>query len=225
MESTFTEIAVILDESGSMTSCRESTIKGFNEFLNTQKMVKGNANLTLVKFSDYYKVVYDSVPLEKVSELNIENYTPSNSTALLDAVGKTINLIDNKASNRLLEEEEPRVIMLILTDGEENASIEFTKDKINKMVNDHKGKWEFIFIGADINAWGQDIGIYSNVSINKADMEQSFVAMSYCTANYRTGNAVSTNDFNMSVADLNSSLSYYYDADKVKKAKSKTKNK
>jgi len=79
MKKDLAEIVVVLDESGSMSSCKRDTIGGFNEFLDSQKKIKGNANVTLVKFSDYYRVINEATPVEHVSHLNESNYTPSNS--------------------------------------------------------------------------------------------------------------------------------------------------
>jgi uncharacterized protein YegL len=216
MKSNLTEIGIVLDESGSMSVCKKDTIGGVNEFLQSQRKVKGDANVTLVKFSDYYKIINDGTPIQHVAELNEDNYTPSNTTALLDAVGKTINNIGNHLSKMSENDRPSKVIILIITDGEENASHEFSKTKVTEMITHQKEKysWEFIFIGADINAWGAEIGISSNVNISKDDLLRSFKGLSYYTASYRSGNAINTDMVNLSASVLDTELETMYDNDK-----------
>lgn len=209
MKKDLTEIAIILDESGSMSDCKNDTIGGVNEFLTTQQKIKGEANLTLIKFSNYYKVINDCTPIANVTLLNSENYTPSASTSLLDAVGKTINTIGNRLSKTDESDRPEKVIMLIVTDGEENSSTEFTRKQISDMVKHQKDvyKWEFVFIGADIDAWGEEIGITSNVNFSKQDLNRSFKGMSFYTANYRTNvDSMSMSDFNLSDEELDKGL-------------------
>jgi len=212
MKSNLTEIAIILDESGSMESCKTDTIGGFNEFLNTQKKIKGDVNITLIKFSDYYKVINDATPINHISNLNDNNYTPYYSTALLDAVGKTINNIGKRLSETSEDNRPEKVMVVIITDGYENSSKEFSKKEVFDMVTHQKEKynWEFIFLGANISAWGEEIGIHSNVNISKDDLNRSFKAMSCYTANYRVGNELSVNDFNLSDSQLDKELEKMY---------------
>jgi len=213
MKKDLTEIAIILDESGSMSSCKSDMIGGFNEFIETQKKVKGDINVTFVKFSDYYKMINDATPINHVAKLTNENYTPSNSTALLDAVGKTINSIGDRLSKTNESERPEKVMIVIMTDGEENSSKEFTSKMITDMVTHQreKYKWEFIFIGADIAAWGQEIGVTSNVSISKHDMTRSMKGLSLYAANYRVGNTMNVSDFNLTDAELDFNLNNTYD--------------
>jgi hypothetical protein len=217
MKKDLTEIVIVLDESGSMSSCKSDTIGGFNEFLSTQKKIKGEANVTLVKFSDYYKVVNDGTALEHVSPLNESNYTPSYSTALLDAVGRTINSVGNRLSSLPEDQRPEKVIFAVITDGYENASKEFTREKIFEMVTHQKTKynWEFLFLGADIDAWGKEIGITSNVNIDKNAMFSNMSKMSYYTANYRTGSAnFSTSNFSLSDDQVKEEMEKLYDKNK-----------
>lgn len=217
MKKDLTEIVIVLDESGSMSSCKSDTIGGFNEFLSTQKKIKGEANVTLVKFSDYYKVVNDGTALEHVSPLNESNYTPSYSTALLDAVGRTINSVGNRLSSLPEDQRPEKVIFAVITDGYENASKEFKREKIFEMVTHQKTKynWEFLFLGADIDAWGKEIGITSNVNIDKNAMFSNMSKMSYYTANYRTGSAnFSTSNFSLSDDQVKEEMEKLYDKNK-----------
>jgi len=212
MKKDLTEIVIILDESGSMSSCKNDTIGGFNEFLNTQQKIKGKANVTFVKFSDYYKIINDGTPIKNVCHLNEDNYTPSYSTALLDAVGKTFNSVGNRLANTPENERPEKILVAIITDGYENASKEFNRQQIFDIVKHQREKynWEIIFIGADIDAWGKEIGILNNINISKNDLNRSFKGMSYYTANYRVGNTVSTADFNLSNNQLDDELQKMY---------------
>lgn len=217
MKKDLTEIVIVLDESGSMSSCKSDTIGGFNEFLSTQKKIKGEANVTLVKFSDYYKVVNDGTALEHVSPLNESNYTPSYSTALLDAVGRTINSVGNRLESLSEDQRPEKVIFAVITDGYENASKEFKREKIFEMVTHQKTKynWEFLFLGADIDAWGKEIGITSNVNVDKNAMFSNMSKMSYYTANYRTGSAnFSTSNFSLSDDQVKEEMEKLYDKNK-----------
>lgn len=208
MKKNLTEIVIVLDESGSMSLGKDDTIGGFNEFLKTQKKMKGTANFTLVKFSDYYKLINDGTAIEDVSPLNEQNYTPSNSTALLDAVGRTINSVEKRLSNTPKKKRPEKVIFVILTDGQENDSKEFTRSQIFDLVKKQRNErdWEFLFLGADIDAWGAEIGITSNISFSKADTENKFRGISHYTANYRAGNETSLASFDMSDEDLDKEL-------------------
>lgn len=210
MKKNLTEIVVVLDESGSMGSCKQDTIGGFNEFLDTQSKIEGEANFTFVKFSDYYKVVNEGSPIEHVAKLNENNYSPSFSTALLDAVGKTINSIGNRLAKTPEDERPAKVIVTVITDGYENSSREFTKKQIFDMVKHQREKydWEFLFLGADIDSWGGEIGINTNVNVSKADIGRSMKGLSYYTANYRTGSLDrGVENFELSDAELDVKLS------------------
>jgi hypothetical protein len=187
MKKNLCEIVVILDESGSMESCKTDTKSGVNLFLNNQKRINGEANVTLVKFSDYYKIINDSVPLDQIVYLDENNYTPASTTALLDAVGKTMYSIGRRLADTPEADRPEKVIFAIITDGYENASREFSRKQIFDMVSHQKEKysWEFIFLGANIDAWGMEIGITMNVNIQKDDFQRSFKGLSHHILRYR----------------------------------------
>lgn len=200
---------MVLDESGSMNSCKNDTIVGVNEFLNNQKRIKGDVNVTLIKFSDYYRVINDAVPLDQVVWLNNENYTPSNTTALLDAAGKTINSIGLRLSATSEENRPEKVIFIIITDGFENASTEFTRRQVFDLVSHQREKynWEFIFLGADMDAWGDQIGVQKNVRIAKNDLSRSYKALSMFAIERRMYNYFDADDvFNLSEKELDQKL-------------------
>jgi uncharacterized protein YegL len=210
MNKELTEIVFILDESGSMSPVKDDTIGGFNQFVEDQKKLPGFADFTLVKFSDYYKVINEGVDIVNIPDLDRNSYTPSFSTALLDAVGKTIELV-KKRLEKVTEGNKPgKVLFAILTDGEENASREYTTSKIQDLVKEARDKngWEFLFLGADIDAWsgGSSMGITSNVRVSKSNMKMSMKGMSNYAAMYRSAGTTDVETFNMSEEDLDAQM-------------------
>lgn len=149
-----TDITVILDKSGSMRSLINDTVGGFNSFLTEQKEQPGEATLTLVQFDTKNRVVVDGAPLKDVKELTEASYRPGGNTALLDALGATINKVGQRLAETPEEERPGKVIFLVMTDGEENASNEFTKEQIKTMVEHQTEKynWSFVFLGANIDS-------------------------------------------------------------------------
>ena len=146
------EIVFLLDRSGSMADAVEDTIGGFNDYIKKQKNNK-NTYVTTILFDDQYEVLHDRLSIEKVSKLTDKEYYVRGTTALLDAIGKTIVKMDKVAKDK-------KCIFIITTDGLENASIEFSKRDINKLIKNHNN-WEFMYIGADIDSYaeGRSLGI------------------------------------------------------------------
>jgi len=158
MKTDYTHIAVILDRTGSMESIRDDTIGGFNAFLNQQKSEPGSATLTLVQFDsqDPYEVIHKFKSLKDVPELSRETFVPRASTPLLDAMGRGINDLEKSLADIKEDEKPSRVVMVIITDGQENSSCEFRKDQIEKMIKEKQAQcdWQFVFLSADLNAIG-----------------------------------------------------------------------
>jgi von Willebrand factor type A domain len=153
MKHNFTRIAIVLDRSGSMESCKESTVAGFNEFIRTQKELPGEATVKLVQFDDQYETVFDK-RLEDCPELNQSTFVPRGSTALLDAQGRTIVELGQELA-ALPEKERPsKVIVVTLTDGMENASKDYNLAKIGELIREQRDKynWDFVFLGANQDA-------------------------------------------------------------------------
>ena len=145
-----TSINIVLDRSGSMKKLAADTIGGFNQFLSDQKKVEGAATLTLATFASDYRLVHDCKPLNETTDLTIESYQPAGYTALLDAIGRTINATGANLAAMKEEDRPSQVLFVIMTDGEENASVEFTKEAVFAMIEHQKTKynWLFTFIGA-----------------------------------------------------------------------------
>ncbi len=149
-----TEIAYILDRSGSMQPMQEPAVAAFNSFVKTQLEVPGEARLTLVQFDDAYEVPVSTRPLPEVPELTAATFVPRGSTALLDAIGRTIKDTDQRLQALPAEEQPGKVILVIFTDGMENASQTYSARHISDLIRlyrDEKG-WEFLFLAANQDA-------------------------------------------------------------------------
>jgi len=149
MKEGYTHISIVLDKSISMSGLTSSTIEGFNSFLKAQKDVEGEATLTLVQFADHSTTLMDMQPIINADELNIRNYTANGcSTALLDALGRTMNNTEHQLSEMDEDQKPEKVIFVVITDGEENSSQEFIQNQIMTMINRHRDedKWEFEFM-------------------------------------------------------------------------------
>lgn len=154
MKKGYTHIGVVLDKSGSMASCYNDTLGGFNTFIQAQKELDGEATISIIQFNGNYNATIDMEAINDAVDLSKENYVPSGGTALLDAIGRTINNTDHAISEMEEDARPEKVIFVIITDGEENSSREFNRDQIMEMINRHtnEDKWEFIFIGANQDA-------------------------------------------------------------------------
>ena len=174
MKKNLTEMVFILDRSGSMQGLEKDTIGGFNSMIEKQKKEEGEALISTVLFDDEVEVIHDRMSLEKIKKMTEEDYYVRGCTALLDAVGGAIHHIGN-VHKYIREEDRPEhTIVVITTDGMENASRKYTKEKIKKMIERQKEKygWEFIFLGANIDAveTARSYGIDEDCAANyKAD--------------------------------------------------------
>lgn len=161
-----TEIAIVMDESGSMQSTALDAIGGFNSFIEAQKKVEGEANVTLVLFDNKYEIVYNGIPIEKITELTSDVYCPGGGTALIDAIGKTVDSISDRIGAMDEEEKPDKIIVIVITDGQENSSSIYKRSDVNKKIKEHQERegWEIIFIGASAEVLEQadDLGIRSD---------------------------------------------------------------
>nr|WP_263326467.1 vWA domain-containing protein [Neobacillus sp. Marseille-Q6967] len=153
MNSNLTEIIFLLDRSGSMAGLESDTIGGFNAFVDRQKKLEGKTIVTTVLFDDQYEILWNGIDAEKI-KLTEDLYNVRGCTALLDAVGKTIIDVGYRLSQTNEENRPEKVIFVITTDGFENASREFTYKKVKELIKHQQEKynWEFIFLGANIDA-------------------------------------------------------------------------
>ena len=151
---TATELIFILDRSGSMVGLETDTIGGFNGMIKRQKKEPGDVTVTTVLFDDDYELLHDRIPLKGIHEMTEKEYFVRGSTALLDAIGKTIHKIGHVQKHTAKEARADKVLFVITTDGMENASREYTYERIHKMIAHQKQRygWEFLFLGANIDA-------------------------------------------------------------------------
>ncbi len=153
MKKGLTEIVFILDRSGSMSGLEADTIGGYNSMLNKQKSEEGEVIISTVLFDDRAEVLHDRKNLDQVKPITDKDYYVRGCTALLDAIGGAIKHI-SKVQKEAGDERPEKTLFIITTDGMENASRKYTYDKVKKMVEKKKEKnhWEFIFMGANIDA-------------------------------------------------------------------------
>ena len=154
MKKGLTELVMILDRSGSMRGLEEDTIGGFNSMIEKQKREDGEAYVSVVLFDDRTEVPYDRVDISKVEPMTDRQYYVRGCTALLDAVGGAIRHIETIHKYAREEDVPEKTIFIITTDGMENASRHYTYVKVRRMIEEQKEKnnWEFIFLGANIDA-------------------------------------------------------------------------
>ena len=156
-----TDVVFVLDRSGSMAGLESDTIGGYNSLLDKQRESKEDVRVTTVLFDDRYELLHNRVDIKDVKPITKEDYYVRGCTALYDAVGKTINLLERSAGEK--------VLFVITTDGLENASVEFRNYDVRRMIDAQKEKgWEFLFLGANIDATAaaEDIGIRRDRSAN-----------------------------------------------------------
>jgi len=170
MKENLTEVIFILDRSGSMSPLTNDTIGGFNTFIEKQKEVSGEVLLTTVLFDDQYEILHNGVNLKEVKALTNKQYFTRGWTALLDAIGKTINTVGARLNNTPEDDKPSNVIMVITTDGEENSSKEFNQAQIKEMIEQQTKvyNWTFLFLGAGIDsiATAKSYGIKGNMASN-----------------------------------------------------------
>ena len=166
MKKNLTEMVFLLDRSGSMSHLVSDTIGGFNSMIENQKKEDGEAYVTTVLFDGQYEILHDHIDINDVQSITDKEYYARGTTALLDALGRTINSVGNRLNNTPEDERPEKVIFVITTDGHENASSEFTKEQVKKMIEHQQSKysWTFMFLGANMDAVSEatSLGINSN---------------------------------------------------------------
>lgn len=194
MKKDLIEIICIIDKSGSMHHLTSDTIGGFDNFIAEQKKLPGEARVTTVLFDTNYRILYHSNPIESVPSL-AESYHADGNTALLDAIGYTIKQMTEGFEGRAVDETPEKVMLVILTDGEENSSKEYKKADIKTLIEEkaNKDKWEIIYLGANQDAFVEagKLGIAMSKTANfhatGQSVNASFNAMNMAATNYRSG--------------------------------------
>lgn len=170
MKKGLTELVFILDRSGSMGGLEGDTIGGYNAMLEKQMKESGEALVTTVLFDDDYELLHDRINLKAIKPITEKEYYVRGCTALLDAIGKTIHKIENALTHTIEQERAEHVMFVITTDGMENASREFSYEKLRQLIERKKEEsgWEFLFLGANIDAVGtaKRFGIDADRAVN-----------------------------------------------------------
>ena len=192
-----TFIAVVLDRSGSMASIRDDAIGGFNTFVEEQRARPGRAVLFLAQFDDQYEVVFDGLVIADVPALTRTTFLPRGSTALLDAIGHTITRIERSIERTPPAQRPENVVVLVITDGEENASRDFSSGQVRELIRVHQSLhgWTVLFFGSAsraITAATDDLGIdgSNTVMFTPASFRAAFGTASAMTSGTRTGSCM-----------------------------------
>lgn len=199
------KIIFVLDESGSMQGTESDVIGGFNQFLEQQKAkAYEKSSVSLYKFNSSWSKIFSDLPLNEIPPLQAGDYTPGGLTALYDTIGVAISEADKQHAHT-----KPDMVMLIIiTDGQENASREYGSQKIKLMIQEHEQKenWQFIYLGSDLSNFADAaaLGIKYQASGYKADLQQKFNVVSEHTILFRSCNLEEDKEQMMSdfVADL-----------------------
>lgn len=148
-----TELVFILDKSGSMHGLEKDTIGGYNAMLEKQRLMEDECVITTVLFCDQYELLHDRIDARAISPITEEEYSVGGATALLDAIGRTLHKIESAQAHTAEEFRADKVMVVIITDGYENASREYSGAAVRQMIGRLKEQgWEFVFLGANIDA-------------------------------------------------------------------------
>lgn len=210
MKKGLTELVFILDRSGSMSGLENDTIGGYNSMLDKQKAVEGECLITTVLFDNDYELLHDRIDIRAVSPITDKEYFVGGSTALLDAIGRTISKIGNAQRHTAEDYRAERVMFVIITDGEENSSREYTSDKVKAQIERQKSKygWEFIFLGANIDAvqTARQFGIAqeraADYIADSKGTELNFKAMSAAVSSFRKAGTIDDGCFEIIRKDV-----------------------
>lgn len=186
-----TEIIFIIDKSGSMQALADDTIGGFNGFVESQRELDGEAYLTTVLFSTDRRKLHDHIDIREVPAMDKRQYVAGGMTAMLDAIGETINEVQTRIDNTPVENRPNNILCVITTDGLENSSHTYDKSTVQHMI-EHQTKghgWQFIFLGANMDAVQEaaDIGIHTaaTYSANSVGTKAVYDSINYAATSYR----------------------------------------
>jgi len=197
MKKGLTEITVVMDKSGSMEHLTKDTIGGFNSFIEGQKKIPGDATLSLFLFGTEIYPLYENKDIKTINPITSEEYVADDySTALCDAIGKTIDSVGARLSATNENDRPEKVLIVILTDGFENDSKKYNQSKIKEMVENQRKtySWEFIFLGANMDAFtvGGSYGIQNNINYSSTNIgtRKAYETVCYAATNIRLGKSI-----------------------------------
>jgi uncharacterized protein YegL len=195
MREDYTHICCITDRSGSMSNLVGDVIGGFNQFLEDQKKESGTATMTYVQFNHEYELVHSMKPLDQIEPLTRETFRPRGSTALLDAIGRTVVTAGEQLAKMEEKDRPAKVICVIITDGAENDSSEYRLEQVREMIKHQTEKynWAFLYLGADANAFndasemGFAVGNVIHFAATGRGAKAAYGAVTRGVASYRSG--------------------------------------
>lgn len=210
MKKNLTELVFILDRSGSMAGLEKDTIGGYNSFLEKQRAIEGECVITTVLFNHSYTLLHDRIDIRAIRPITGKEYFVGGSTALLDAIGKTIHKIGTVQKNTIDEYRAEKVMFVIITDGAENSSVHYSPSKIREMIGRQKKlyNWEFVFLGANIDAeeTAEQFGIDRERAVDYVPDEKgtklNYQVLSEAVQTFRESGTISSSSFDNIRSDM-----------------------
>lgn len=229
MKKGLTHIIFVVDRSGSMKSIANDMIGGYNEFIKKQKETPGECFVSFYQFDDIYEKVFERVALKDVVDLDGKTYVPRNMTALYDAMGRTIDGYGQYLANLSEDERPERILLVTITDGQNNASSQYTMKDIQEKVKHQTEKygWDFVFLGSNIDAWeaGGSLGVVASSTLQFANaagsVQNAFRSLSDNATSYRA--SVSKCAYTFKKEDLDAQDEFLDNDKKSKNKKQKDK--
>ena len=190
MEGNYLKIIFIVDESGSMQGSESDVVGGFNNYIQRQRSeTVGKVTVSLYKFNSLVSSVIVNKPIAKIKELNQTHYSPSGFTALYDAIGKAIQETDSQISSISEKQRPDKVLMVIITDGQENASKEFSSQSINTLIATHENllNWGFVYLGAGLKDFtdADALGLKNRINCEVPNWKRAFNTVADTSIRYR----------------------------------------
>lgn len=190
MEGNYLKIIFIVDESGSMQGSESDVVGGFNNYIQRQRSeTVGKVTVSLYKFNSLVSSVIVNKPIAKIKELNQTHYSPSGFTALYDAIGKAIQETDSQISSISEKQRPDKVLMVIITDGQENASKEFSSQSINTLIATHENllNWGFVYLGAGLKDFtdADALGLKNRINCEVPSWKRVFNTVAETSVRYR----------------------------------------
>lgn len=211
MKNNYTDLTLIVDRSGSMCGIVDDTIGGINSFIESQRAMKGECTVSQIQFDHRYNELYIAKDINDIVPLTTKDYIPSGTTALFDAIGRTINNIGERLSAMCEDERPDKVIVVIITDGYENASTEFSKQRIKEMITLQEDvyNWDTVFLGANMDAvaegasFGTKLDKTMTWGVDSISIKNTYDSLTSSTIGSRNGKAYKFSSKQRAASNLN----------------------